>query len=208
VAIPPRSSLSARKRCPVTVIARRAADRGTRHGFTKRRARYHPDGSFARLSMLARSRLSGPHPGRLAVVDDPGPRRSSRRYRLLSAKRCGARLGWSARAISAIGFDWIPLRAQFSTAAAARRHIAADAAHFLPAAAIQRASASAFLSCAAAALPPVWRIAMVIGAAATIGSGTGRSRKATWRTPHLSSQHHRHGVAYGTRRPSLSRFSG
>jgi spore coat polysaccharide biosynthesis protein SpsF len=100
----------------------------------------------------------------LAVLDDPGPRR-------LEADLCffppsGAALDWSdAKGERLFGFDFIPLRAQFSPAPV-RQPAQPPLALILAGGSDPGGIGRMWLESAARALPVSWRIALVIGAAA------------------------------------------
>jgi spore coat polysaccharide biosynthesis protein SpsF len=111
------------------------------------------------------------HPCRLAVLDDPGPRRLHADIAFYPPS--AAALDWAgAKGDIAIGFDWIPLRTQFSPPPA-RALVSPPTLLILAGGSDPASIGRRFLTNAAQALPPVWRIAMVIGAAATIDPAVG-----------------------------------
>jgi spore coat polysaccharide biosynthesis protein SpsF len=100
----------------------------------------------------------------LVVLDDPGPRRL--RADLIFCPPSGATLDWSgAVGERCVGFEWIPLRAQFSPPPA--RHLSKPPlALILGGGADPAGIGRRFLARAMHALPVDWRIGMVIGSAA------------------------------------------
>lgn len=102
---------------------------------------------------------------RIAVLDDPGPRRldADRSFFPPSA----AALDWSqARGERHIGFQWIPLRRQFAEAPA-RRTGPERLALILGGGSDPHGIGGRFLGSAARALPASWRLGLIIGAAAS-----------------------------------------
>jgi len=105
----------------------------------------------------------------LAVLDDPGPRRL--RADLVFCPPSGATLDWSsAVGERCIGFDWIPLRAQFSPPPA-RCLSRPPHALILGGGGDPAGIGRRLLARAMHALPADWRIEMAIGSAAAPDPG-------------------------------------